>query len=89
MSLEMNSQRAYAGLRVLDLGQGVAAPNCAMLLAMHGAEHRGIPLGVDVALPPAPRIREHGAVILAEIGIASAAIARLREENVLLIPKAS
>jgi crotonobetainyl-CoA:carnitine CoA-transferase CaiB-like acyl-CoA transferase len=29
---------AYAGLRVLDLGQGVAAPYCAMLLAMHGAE---------------------------------------------------
>ena len=29
---------AYAGLRVLDLGQGVAAPYCAMLLTMHGAE---------------------------------------------------
>jgi crotonobetainyl-CoA:carnitine CoA-transferase CaiB-like acyl-CoA transferase len=29
---------AYAGLRVLDLGQGIAAPYCAMLLAMHGAE---------------------------------------------------
>jgi crotonobetainyl-CoA:carnitine CoA-transferase CaiB-like acyl-CoA transferase len=29
---------AYSGLRVLDLGQGVAAPYCAMLLAMHGAE---------------------------------------------------
>ncbi len=29
---------AYTGLRVLDLGQGVAAPYCAMLLAMHGAE---------------------------------------------------
>jgi crotonobetainyl-CoA:carnitine CoA-transferase CaiB-like acyl-CoA transferase len=28
---------AYSGLRVLDLGQGVAAPYCAMLLAMHGA----------------------------------------------------
>ena len=34
----MNIQGAYAGLRVLDLGQGVAAPYCAMLLAMHGAE---------------------------------------------------
>jgi crotonobetainyl-CoA:carnitine CoA-transferase CaiB-like acyl-CoA transferase len=44
---------------------------------------------VDVALPPAPRIGEHGAAILAEIGIDRAAIARLREENVLLIPKAS
>jgi crotonobetainyl-CoA:carnitine CoA-transferase CaiB-like acyl-CoA transferase len=29
---------AYAGLRVLDLGQGVAAPYDAMLLTMHGAE---------------------------------------------------
>ena len=29
---------AYRGLRVLDLGQGVAAPYCAMLLAMQGAE---------------------------------------------------
>lgn len=29
---------AYTGLRVLDLGQGIAAPYCAMLLAMHGAE---------------------------------------------------
>jgi crotonobetainyl-CoA:carnitine CoA-transferase CaiB-like acyl-CoA transferase len=34
----MNDKGAYAGLRVLDLGQGVAAPYCAMLLAMHGAE---------------------------------------------------
>jgi crotonobetainyl-CoA:carnitine CoA-transferase CaiB-like acyl-CoA transferase len=34
----MNIQGAYAELRVLDLGQGVAAPYCAMLLAMHGAE---------------------------------------------------
>jgi crotonobetainyl-CoA:carnitine CoA-transferase CaiB-like acyl-CoA transferase len=34
----MNEDGAYAGLRVLDLGQGVAAPYCAMLLAMHGAQ---------------------------------------------------
>ena len=34
----MNFQGAYTGLHVLDLGQGVAAPYCAMLLAMHGAE---------------------------------------------------
>src|SRR5947207_2368995 len=38
MRSEMNTQGAYAGLRVLDLGQGVAAPYCAMLLALHGAE---------------------------------------------------
>jgi crotonobetainyl-CoA:carnitine CoA-transferase CaiB-like acyl-CoA transferase len=34
----MTAAGAYAGLRVLDVGQGVAAPYCAMLLAMHGAE---------------------------------------------------
>jgi len=38
MRSEMSPNGAYAGLRVLDLGQGVAAPYCAMLLAMHGAE---------------------------------------------------
>src|SRR5207237_7530683 len=37
MRSEMDTQGAYAGPRVLDLGQGVAAPYCAMLLAMHGA----------------------------------------------------
>lgn len=34
----MELEDAYTGLRVLDLSQGVAAPYCAMLLAMHGAE---------------------------------------------------
>ena len=34
----MTVEGAYTGLRVLDLGQGIAAPYCAMLLAMHGAE---------------------------------------------------
>src|ERR1700746_4113445 len=34
----MGAEGAYTGLHVLDLGQGVAAPYCAMLLAMHGAE---------------------------------------------------
>ncbi len=34
----MTIEGAYSGLRVLDLGQGIAAPYCAMLLAMHGAE---------------------------------------------------
>jgi crotonobetainyl-CoA:carnitine CoA-transferase CaiB-like acyl-CoA transferase len=85
MSLEMNSQRAYAGRRVLDLGQGVAAPYCAMLLAMHGAEV--VKLEADAALPPAPRIGEHGAAILAEIGVDPAAIASLCTENIVLIPE--
>ena len=34
----MTPDGAYTGLKVLDLGQGIAAPYCAMLLAMHGAE---------------------------------------------------
>ena len=34
----MTPDRPYAGLRVLDLGQGIAAPYCAMLLGMQGAE---------------------------------------------------
>ena len=34
----MTIEGPYAGLRVLDLGQGIAAPYCAMLLAMQGAE---------------------------------------------------
>src|SRR6185437_7492833 len=34
----MTIDGAYTGLKVLDFGQGIAAPYCAMLLAMHGAE---------------------------------------------------
>ncbi len=44
----MTIDGAYSGLRVLDLGQGIAAPYCAMLLAMHGAEVTKVePLGGD------------------------------------------
>ncbi len=32
------TQRAYAGLKVIDLSQGVAGPYCGMLLAQHGAD---------------------------------------------------
>lgn len=32
------STRPYAGLKVIDLSQGVAGPFCAMLLAQHGAD---------------------------------------------------
>jgi crotonobetainyl-CoA:carnitine CoA-transferase CaiB-like acyl-CoA transferase len=39
---------AYTGLRVLDFGQGIAAPYCAMLMAMYGAEVTKIePIGGD------------------------------------------
>src|ERR1700723_4471858 len=36
--VQLTIHGAYAGLKVLDFGQGIAAPYCAMLLAMHGAE---------------------------------------------------
>jgi crotonobetainyl-CoA:carnitine CoA-transferase CaiB-like acyl-CoA transferase len=47
-----------------------------------------VPPAVDAALPPAPRIGEHGAAILAEIGFDPAAIASLRADNILFIPEA-
>jgi crotonobetainyl-CoA:carnitine CoA-transferase CaiB-like acyl-CoA transferase len=34
----MSHAHPYRGLRVLDLGQGVASPYCAMLLALYGAD---------------------------------------------------
>ena len=34
----MSHDAPYAGVRVLDLSQGVAAPHCGMLLAQHGAD---------------------------------------------------
>jgi crotonobetainyl-CoA:carnitine CoA-transferase CaiB-like acyl-CoA transferase len=47
----------------------------------------GIPLAVDAGMPPAPAIGEHGAAILAEIGIDAATIARLCAENILRVPE--
>ena len=34
----MSYQAPFAGLKVVDLSQGIAGPYCAMLLAQHGAE---------------------------------------------------
>jgi crotonobetainyl-CoA:carnitine CoA-transferase CaiB-like acyl-CoA transferase len=34
----LDDDPAYAGLKVLDLSQGVAGPHCGMLLARHGAD---------------------------------------------------
>jgi crotonobetainyl-CoA:carnitine CoA-transferase CaiB-like acyl-CoA transferase len=132
----MNSNGAYPGLRMLDLGQSVAAPYCAMLLATRpsvgssgfakptswqiasmalttGSPIRmssrpvtrfrvsqpemgqfqtprtpGVALAVDAAMTPAPRIGEHGAAILSELGIDPKTIAQLQAENILLIPEA-
>jgi len=35
---ETNDAPAYAGLRVVDMAQGVAGPHCGMLFALHGAD---------------------------------------------------
>ena len=44
----MTIDGAYSGLKVLDLGQGIAAPYCAMLMAMLGAEVVKVePIGGD------------------------------------------
>ena len=34
----MSYEKPYAGLRVVDLSQGIAGPYCAMLLAQYGAD---------------------------------------------------
>ena len=34
----MSYDAPYAGLKVVDLSQGIAGPYCAMLLAQHGAD---------------------------------------------------
>jgi len=47
----------------------------------------GIPHAVDAVMAPAPRIGEHSAAILAEIGFNAAATARLRSDNILFIPE--
>jgi crotonobetainyl-CoA:carnitine CoA-transferase CaiB-like acyl-CoA transferase len=54
---------AYTGLKVLDLGQGIAAPYCAMLLAMHGAEVIKLePLGGDWSRGLGKRYGDHTAM---------------------------
>src|SRR5260370_39746802 len=59
----MSAEGAYAGLRVLDLGQGVAAPYCAMLLGMHGAEAVKLePLAGDWSRGLGMRYRDHTAM---------------------------
>ncbi|HWB47944.1 MAG TPA: CoA transferase [Stellaceae bacterium] len=57
------TEGAYTGLRVLDLGQGIAAPYCGMLLAMQGAEVVKIePLGGDWSRGLGTRYGDHTAM---------------------------
>ncbi len=59
----MTIEGAYTGLRVLDLGQGIAAPYCAMLLAMHGAEVVKLePFGGDWSRGLGKRYGDHTAM---------------------------
>jgi crotonobetainyl-CoA:carnitine CoA-transferase CaiB-like acyl-CoA transferase len=59
----MTIDGAYAGLRVLDLGQGIAAPYCGMLLAMHGAEVTKIePIAGDWSRGLGTRYGDHTAM---------------------------
>jgi crotonobetainyl-CoA:carnitine CoA-transferase CaiB-like acyl-CoA transferase len=54
---------AYSGLKVLDFGQGIAAPYCGMLLAMHGAEVIKIePVGGDWSRGLGTRYGDHTAM---------------------------
>jgi len=34
----VSDQKAYSGMRIVDLTQGIAGPHCTMLLAQHGAD---------------------------------------------------
>ena len=59
----MNIDGAYSGLKVLDFGQGIAAPYCGMLLAMHGAEVIKIePVGGDWSRGLGTRYGDHTAM---------------------------
>ena len=51
--LSPTHEAPYRGLRVLDFGQGIASPYCAMLLGIYGADVIKVepPAGGLVALP--------------------------------------
>ncbi len=59
----MSYDSPYAGVRVLDLSQGVAAPHCGMLLAQHGADVIKVePPGGDWARGLGATYGEHSAL---------------------------
>ena len=71
----MSYDAPFAGLKVIDLSQGIAGPYCAMLLAQHGAEVikvEGIGEG-DWARTLGTRYGSHSAYsIIGNLGKASA-----------------
>ena len=64
-SLAAGYDRPYAGVRVLDLSQGIAGPYCAMLLAQYGADVLKVePAAGDWGRSLGKRIGEHTAIDL-------------------------
>ncbi|MET0905845.1 MAG: CoA transferase, partial [Tardiphaga sp.] len=64
--LSPTHEAPYRGLRVLDFGQGIASPYCAMLLGVYGAEVIKVepPTG-DMVRASAPSRHQHfGALFL-------------------------
>jgi crotonobetainyl-CoA:carnitine CoA-transferase CaiB-like acyl-CoA transferase len=59
----MGYDAAFAGLKVIDLSQGIAGPYCAMLLAQHGADVIKVetPEGGDWARIIGKRFQDHSA----------------------------
>ena len=59
--LSPTHEAPYRGLRVLDFGQGIASPYCAMLLGVYGAEVIKVETGRDFSARPMaaiPRSRQ-------------------------------
>jgi CoA:oxalate CoA-transferase len=66
MSADTASDKPYAGLKVVDLSQGIAGPYCAMLLAQHGADVIKVePLEGDWARVLGPLYGDHTAFSVA------------------------
>ncbi|MGD9805102.1 MAG: CaiB/BaiF CoA transferase family protein [Hyphomicrobiaceae bacterium] len=62
----MSFEKPYAGVRVVDLSQGVAGPYCAYLLARHGAEVIKVePLEGDWSRALGPTYGDHSAYSIA------------------------
>ena len=79
----MTYGKPYAGIRVVDLTQGLAGPYCAMLLARNGADVVKVePLGGDWARTVGKPFGDHSAIsIIPSIGKRSIALDLKAEEG--------